>query len=112
VESVHLQIPADLLARVDEAAGDVPRNRWIRRAIEGALSAPGDSIATTVTGHWCSQCGTHDHWGTGWLNGATFFTRAQAEDFAARRVSEISPARSTAQVKRDVQPRTEGLRKK
>lgn len=45
MQSIHLQLSAELLARVDQAAGDVPRNRWIRRAIEAqlqALSGPGD----------------------------------------------------------------------
>ena len=34
---VNLRLPAELLAQVDEARGDVPRERWIRRAVEAAL---------------------------------------------------------------------------
>ena len=34
---VNLRLPDELLAQVDEARGDVPRERWIRRAVEAAL---------------------------------------------------------------------------
>lgn len=36
-QSVHLQLPADLFAQVERARGDVPRNAWIRRAIQQRL---------------------------------------------------------------------------
>lgn len=36
-------IDEDLLRRVDEAAGDVPRVRWVERALEQAL---GDGVTT------------------------------------------------------------------
>lgn len=39
---VHLELPPEMLARIDEArktpAGEIKRNEWIRRAIEQALS--------------------------------------------------------------------------
>lgn len=34
---VGLHIPDELLARVDEARGDVSRSRWVRRALEEKL---------------------------------------------------------------------------
>lgn len=37
MENINLTIPAELLAAVDEARGDVPRTVWIRRAIEQRL---------------------------------------------------------------------------
>lgn len=33
-----LEMPDSLLRQVDEARGDVPRNAWIRRAIEQRLA--------------------------------------------------------------------------
>jgi hypothetical protein len=34
---VNLRLDPELLAEIDIARGDVPRNRWILRAIEAAL---------------------------------------------------------------------------
>ena len=34
-------MPDGLLARVDEARGDVPRSLWVRWAMESFLGAPG-----------------------------------------------------------------------
>jgi hypothetical protein len=76
------------VARIDEARGLVPRSAFVRRAVEqalGTLSESGDSVTLRAT-----------------------YTASQLDDLAARRVSEISPARSTAQVKRGVQPRPKG----
>jgi hypothetical protein len=33
-----MRCPDELLERVDEARGDVPREKWLRRAVERALS--------------------------------------------------------------------------
>ena len=38
MKRVNLELPEQLLEEIDEARGDVPRNRWIRRAIEHRLS--------------------------------------------------------------------------
>jgi hypothetical protein len=38
--AIGLRIEPDLLAAVDGARGDVPRTRWIERAIRQALDAP------------------------------------------------------------------------
>jgi len=37
MQRISLPIPAELLEKVDEARGDVPRTLWIRRAIEARL---------------------------------------------------------------------------
>lgn len=34
MKRVNLELPEEDLARVDELRGDVPRNAWIRRAIQ------------------------------------------------------------------------------
>jgi hypothetical protein len=34
---LEFRVSPELLASIDEARGDVPRSRWLERAIEGAL---------------------------------------------------------------------------
>lgn len=38
---VNLRLAEELYARVEEARGDVPRNRWLVRAVERALEESG-----------------------------------------------------------------------
>ena len=42
--SHNLRLSDELFAAVNDAAGDVPRNTWIVRAIEGALAAGRSSL--------------------------------------------------------------------
>lgn len=37
MKGVHLELPEDLLSKLDEVRGRVPRNRWIRDLIETDL---------------------------------------------------------------------------
>ena len=37
-KQINLRLPTPMLQRIDEARGDIPRNVWIRRAIELALA--------------------------------------------------------------------------
>ena len=39
MDRINLPLPAELIARVDEIRGDVPRTVWIRRAMELRLMA-------------------------------------------------------------------------
>jgi hypothetical protein len=42
---VEFRWPDDLVARIDEARGDVPRSRWVQRTVEQALErALGDPV--------------------------------------------------------------------
>lgn len=34
---LSFRLPADVVARIDERAGDMPRGEWVRKAIERAL---------------------------------------------------------------------------
>lgn len=35
-----VRLPLELCERIDAAAGDVPRERWVRRVLERALESP------------------------------------------------------------------------
>lgn len=37
---VTIRLPDELKARIDVVRGDVPRERWVRRALEATLSDP------------------------------------------------------------------------
>lgn len=37
IKNIALRLPVGLAARVDEVRGEVPRNRWLVRAVERAL---------------------------------------------------------------------------
>jgi hypothetical protein len=39
MKNINLTVPPDLYEQIDAARGDVPRNVWIRRAIEAKLAA-------------------------------------------------------------------------
>jgi metal-responsive CopG/Arc/MetJ family transcriptional regulator len=38
---VTVWLPDDLLQKIDQARGDVPRSRWIKRVLERALNEAG-----------------------------------------------------------------------
>jgi len=40
-KQISLQLPDDLLDRLDVVRGDVPRDRWLQQAIEAALDEAG-----------------------------------------------------------------------
>lgn len=44
-----LRLESDLVAAVDAARGDVPRARWIERAIEAALGARPERMAVATS---------------------------------------------------------------
>lgn len=46
MKEIKVRVPPELLARVDESRGDVPRERWIRRAIESRLDD--EAFAATI----------------------------------------------------------------
>jgi hypothetical protein len=47
-KALPLRIDEKLLARVDEARGDVPRTRWVERALEEKLARSGVKIPVGV----------------------------------------------------------------
>ncbi len=40
MKQVNLRLDDELYARVEEARGQVPRERWLRQAVEQVLDAP------------------------------------------------------------------------
>lgn len=42
MRQVSLRLAEEVVARIDAARGDVPRERWIRRAIDAGLEAASD----------------------------------------------------------------------
>jgi hypothetical protein len=113
-------IDAELLAEVDKRAGWLGQTRrvFIERTLQKRLANPDIKVNDCVTGAGEPvyvnlaerELGTLSEPGDSVTLDATY-TADQMDDLAARRVSEISPARSTAQVKRDVQPRPKGGKK-
>lgn len=84
---INLRLDDELLAALDAARCDVPRNRWIVRLIEREMSKLADAEAAILT------------------------TPAEAERSvvsAAENVRRVQ--RSSAQVKADVRPRPKGDR--
>lgn len=48
MRQIALRLTEDTLGRIDLARGDVPRERWIRRALEQALSGGGATERSAV----------------------------------------------------------------
>jgi predicted DNA-binding protein len=45
-KTTTVRLPPELRERIDQARGDIPRERWVRRALENALTTNADPRGT------------------------------------------------------------------